>query len=144
MRWLAGRPHHRDPHGQVYRERAGPYRALRHDREVGARACRHRGHQEAQGGLPDGGGWGGLPGVEGDPQGAGGGVRGPGYGSHHEFVVQDMPVSVAVDVNGNSVHATAPKIWQAEIGKDSRSKPEPRLLQKGPRYAGLFCNHSSH
>jgi fumarate hydratase class I len=28
-----------------------------------------------------------------------------------------MPVSVAVDVYGNSVHDTAPKIWQAKIGK---------------------------
>jgi len=35
----------------------------------------------------------------------------------YEFVVEDMPVSVAVDVSGNSVHATAPKIWQAKIGK---------------------------
>ena len=29
----------------------------------------------------------------------------------------NMPVSVAVDVNGSSVHNTAPKIWQAKIGK---------------------------
>ena len=35
----------------------------------------------------------------------------------YKFVVEDMPVSVAVDVNGTSVHATAPKIWQAKIGK---------------------------
>ena len=35
----------------------------------------------------------------------------------YEFVVEDMPVSVAVDVYGNSVHDTAPKIWQAKIGK---------------------------
>jgi hypothetical protein len=28
-----------------------------------------------------------------------------------------MPVSVAVDVNGTSIHAVAPKIWQAKIGK---------------------------
>jgi len=35
----------------------------------------------------------------------------------YEFVVEDMPVSVAVDVCGNSVHDTAPKIWQAKIGK---------------------------
>ncbi len=35
----------------------------------------------------------------------------------YEFEVQDMPVSVAVDVNGESVHDTAPKIWQAKIGK---------------------------
>ncbi len=35
----------------------------------------------------------------------------------YEFVVEDMPVSVAVDVTGESVHNTAPKIWQARIGK---------------------------
>ena len=35
----------------------------------------------------------------------------------HEFVVEDMPVAVAVDSSGESVHATAPKIWQAKIGK---------------------------
>ncbi|MGZ4995789.1 MAG: fumarate hydratase C-terminal domain-containing protein, partial [Methylobacter sp.] len=35
----------------------------------------------------------------------------------HEFVVEDMPVTVAVDSQGNSVHQTAPKIWQANIGK---------------------------
>ncbi len=35
----------------------------------------------------------------------------------YEFVVEDMPVSVAVDVQGNSVHEMAPKIWQAKIGK---------------------------
>ncbi|HVK98863.1 MAG TPA: fumarate hydratase [Dongiaceae bacterium] len=35
----------------------------------------------------------------------------------HEFVVEDMPVTVAVDTQGVSVHETAPKIWQAKIGK---------------------------
>ena len=35
----------------------------------------------------------------------------------YEFEVKDMPVTVAVDSNGVSVHATAPKIWQAKIGK---------------------------
>ncbi|HHP7918819.1 TPA: FumA C-terminus/TtdB family hydratase beta subunit, partial [Acinetobacter baumannii] len=35
----------------------------------------------------------------------------------YKFVVEDMPVSVAVDVNGTSIHAVAPKIWQAKIGK---------------------------
>jgi hypothetical protein len=28
-----------------------------------------------------------------------------------------MPVSVAVDVNGTSIHAIAPKIWQAKMVK---------------------------
>ncbi|GGP18071.1 fumarate hydratase [Silvimonas iriomotensis] len=35
----------------------------------------------------------------------------------YEFDVVDMPVTVAVDSNGTSVHAVAPKEWQAKIGK---------------------------
>ena len=35
----------------------------------------------------------------------------------YEFEVQDMPVTVAVDSKGESVHETGPKIWQAKIGK---------------------------
>jgi fumarate hydratase class I len=35
----------------------------------------------------------------------------------YEFDVKDMPVTVAVDVNGTSVHQTGPKEWQAKIGK---------------------------
>ncbi len=35
----------------------------------------------------------------------------------HEFVVEDMPVTVAVDVQGQSIHQIAPKIWQSKIGK---------------------------
>lgn len=35
----------------------------------------------------------------------------------HEFVVEDMPVTVAVDSLGSSIHHTAPLIWQKKIGK---------------------------
>ena len=35
----------------------------------------------------------------------------------YEFTVQDMPVTVAVDSAGSSVHQTGPKEWQARIGK---------------------------
>ncbi|MDR0564875.1 MAG: fumarate hydratase [Azoarcus sp.] len=35
----------------------------------------------------------------------------------YEFTVQDMPVTVAVDSTGVSVHQTGPKQWQAKIGK---------------------------
>ncbi|MES2104478.1 MAG: fumarate hydratase [Pseudomonadota bacterium] len=35
----------------------------------------------------------------------------------YEFDVIDMPVTVAVDSNGTSVHNTGPKEWQAKIGK---------------------------
>lgn len=34
----------------------------------------------------------------------------------HEFVVEDMPVTVAVDANGESVHETGPREWRARIG----------------------------
>ncbi|WP_439135815.1 fumarate hydratase [Pseudomaricurvus sp.] len=33
----------------------------------------------------------------------------------YEFTIKDMPVTVAVDVNGESVHQTGPQIWQAKI-----------------------------
>lgn len=35
----------------------------------------------------------------------------------YEFDVKDMPVTVAVDASGTSVHETGPKEWQAKIGK---------------------------
>jgi fumarate hydratase, class I len=35
----------------------------------------------------------------------------------YEFDVQDMPVTVAVDALGTSVHNTGPQEWQAKIGK---------------------------
>jgi fumarate hydratase class I len=35
----------------------------------------------------------------------------------YEFEVRDMPVTVAVDARGNSVHQTGPREWQARIGK---------------------------
>jgi fumarate hydratase class I len=34
-----------------------------------------------------------------------------------EFEVQDMPVTVAVDARGESVHKTGPAEWRARIGK---------------------------
>ncbi|MCR4305377.1 MAG: fumarate hydratase [Gallionella sp.] len=37
----------------------------------------------------------------------------------YEFTVQDMPVTVAVDSNGTSVHETGPKEWRVKIGKIS-------------------------
>ena len=35
----------------------------------------------------------------------------------YEFEVKDMPVTVAVDSSGSSVHDTGPKEWRAKIGK---------------------------
>ena len=33
----------------------------------------------------------------------------------YAFTVKDMPVSVAVDSTGESVHVTGPQIWKAQI-----------------------------
>jgi fumarate hydratase class I len=33
----------------------------------------------------------------------------------HEFVVEDMPVTVAVDAEGRSVHLEGPKAWRRVI-----------------------------
>jgi fumarate hydratase class I len=35
----------------------------------------------------------------------------------YEFDVRDMPVTVAVDAQGTSVHQTGPREWQQRIGK---------------------------
>jgi fumarate hydratase class I len=35
----------------------------------------------------------------------------------YEFTVRDMPVTVAVDSTGESVHRTGPREWQARIGR---------------------------
>lgn len=35
----------------------------------------------------------------------------------YEFEVKDMPVTVAVDANGTSVHETGPREWRMKIGK---------------------------
>ena len=35
----------------------------------------------------------------------------------YEFDVEDMPVTVAVDATGTSVHETGPREWQQRIGK---------------------------
>ena len=35
----------------------------------------------------------------------------------YEFTVKDMPVTVAVDAKGTSVHRTGPREWQGRIGK---------------------------
>lgn len=40
----------------------------------------------------------------------------------YEFTVQDMPVTVAVDTNGTSVHETGPAEWRAKISEIQRTK----------------------
>jgi fumarate hydratase class I len=44
----------------------------------------------------------------------------------YEFTVQDMPVTVAVDSRGTSVHTTGPAEWQARI---AQSLPNAPILQ---------------
>ncbi len=36
----------------------------------------------------------------------------------HEFEVEEMPVTVAVDVNGTSVHQTGPALWKKKIAEE--------------------------
>jgi len=33
----------------------------------------------------------------------------------HEFEVENMPVTVAVDATGESVHQTGPAVWKGKI-----------------------------
>jgi fumarate hydratase class I len=39
----------------------------------------------------------------------------------HEFEVRDMPVTVAVDSRGESVHRTGPEEWRVKISEIKRS-----------------------
>jgi len=41
----------------------------------------------------------------------------------YEFTVQDMPVTVAVDSEGNNVHQLAPKIWKDRIAREGLLQP---------------------
>jgi fumarate hydratase class I len=36
----------------------------------------------------------------------------------YEFTVEDMPVTVAVDAEGNNVHQLAPLVWRERIAKE--------------------------
>ena len=67
-------------------------------------------------GLPDGGRRRRLPRVEGD-QGSAKvvGFADLGMEAIYEFDVEDMPVTVAVDAGGTSVHNTGPAEWQKRI-----------------------------
>jgi fumarate hydratase, class I len=40
----------------------------------------------------------------------------------YEFEVEDMPVTVAVDANGDSVHHMAPLVWREKIAAMAREK----------------------
>ena len=44
----------------------------------------------------------------------------------HEFEIRDMPVTVAVDSTGESVHETGPRIWRERI---TGGAPRTREIQ---------------
>ena len=79
-------------------------------------AGRDRIDQEAPGGVPDRRRRRGLPGVEGDPRArACVAFADLGMEAIYEFEVEDMPVTVAVDSRGDSVHETGPREWAQKI-----------------------------
>jgi fumarate hydratase class I len=41
----------------------------------------------------------------------------------YEFTVEDMPVTVAVDSDGNNVHKLAPLVWQEKIAREGLLQP---------------------
>ena len=94
----------------------GEDRPDRHDRQGRARPGGDRGDPQAQGGLPDGGRRRGLPRVaRRSASRAWSRFADLGMEAIYEFDVQDMPVTVAVDANGTSVHTTGPAEWSRKI-----------------------------
>src|SRR3546814_5719049 len=63
----------------------------------------------------------------------------------YEFEVQDMPVTVAVDSEGQSVHHLAPLVWQEKIKREKllegvRSEEHTSELQSLMRISyAVFC-----
>ena len=89
----------------------------RHDRQGGARPGRDRGDRKARGGVSHGRRRRCLPRVQGDQASRVVAFGDLGMEAIYEFEVKDMPVTVAVDARGTSVHRTGPREWQARIGK---------------------------
>ena len=63
----------------------------------------------------------------------------------YEFTVEDMPVTVAVDSEGNNVHQIAPLVWKEKIAKEGclRSRhfdqlPTPSDRDGWPSLLGRF------
>ena len=56
----------------------------------------------------------------------------------YEFDVKDMPVTVAVDAQGISVHNTGPKEWQARSARSRSRWPDPSWIPHGPA-SGAVC-----
>ena len=70
-------------------------------------------------GVPDGGRRRGISRVEGDPASRVVAFADLGMEAIYEFDVEDMPVTVAVDATGESVHETGPREWQTAYRQDS-------------------------
>ena len=69
--------------------------------------------------LSHGRGRGRLPGLQGHHQCPGRGLPELGMEAIYEFEVRDMPVTVAVDSKGVSVHETGPKLWKEKIQSEA-------------------------
>ena len=111
----AGRSDYRDPHGQVYRLHARAYRLARDGRKGGARARRDRIDRRHGAAY--------LMAVGGAAYLVSKAIRGArvvafsylGMEAIYEFVVSDMPVTVAVDARGEWVHSTGSAVWSSRI-----------------------------
>ena len=52
----------------------------------------------------------------------------------YEFTVEDMPVTVAVDSEGNNVHQLAPLVWKEKIAREGLLSAEARLRPAALRF----------
>ena len=57
----------------------------------------------------------------------------------YEFEVKDMPVTVAVDANGTSVHNTGPAEWSKKIVELKIPVNVPAVTPTGPRSGSIFA-----
>ena len=112
-----GRSHHRHPDGQVHPPDPRTDRPAGHDRQVRARSHRHRGDQGQQGGISDGRRRRRYLVAQAIKKSKVLAFAELGMEAIYEFEVKDMPVTVAVDTNGESVHITGPAVWQKKIAE---------------------------
>ena len=98
-----------DAHGQIHAADAGETGLLGMVGKAERGPAAMEAIRENRRGVSDGGGRRGVSGVEGDSRGAGGGVsRIWAWRRSTSLTVEDMPVTVAVDAKGTSVHQTGP------------------------------------
>jgi fumarate hydratase class I len=51
----------------------------------------------------------------------------------HEFVVEDMPVTVAVDCTGESIHRIGPSLWRRGGARNTEPAPAPTIISMSAR-----------